>query len=378
MSRKKSETLRLLEVMTESDLRRFADYCGLERGRSGAELRRGLVGRLGTSLEGLVSQRGPWNRDDWNLLVVRMGGNAQGAFEDLRRELRRLLGSDAVATTDPPSLAEPPPSPRPPPHLPSVGALIKDRYRLLERLGAGGFGTVFSARDELVADDQLVLKFANHPDGAESVLNEYRKTANLNHPNICSYKHYDKCDEYGPFVVMRHGGIAVAKLAESKGVDLGLALAILHGAAAALDFAHDQGVIHGDVNPGNILVARDQRVQLTDFGIAACMERVFGTHGQKTMVGTSIRGFHQLFGAPEIKFGVLKPNSDQYSLALVFCAALKGMAQFQGPEQAIEQLSAAQQQAIGRALHAVHAARFPSCTDFARAMMDDGRTGLGD
>lgn len=389
MSRK-SETLRLLEAMTVADLRRFAEYHTLKRGGAGSDLRRRLVGRLGTSLEALVSQRGPWAREDWNLLVEGLGGRAQDSFEDLRREIRRLLEKEPVTGPTPPlpdtggtdsgtdtHTPEPPPTdPLFPPVLPTVGELINHRYCLLECLGAGGFGTAFSARDEKVPGASVVLKFANHAEAADSVLNEYQKAVNLSHPNICSYRHYDHSEEHGPFVVMQHGGLALAKLAASKGVELPLAFAILNQAAQALDFAHGQKIIHGDINPGNVLVdLHDNRVQLTDFGIAACIQSVLGTGGRETFVGTSVKGIHAQFGAPETRFGLLKPSSDQYSLALVFCVALQGMAKFIGPSQDIEGLSAAQQKVLARALQAAPEARFPSCAEFARAMVTEGQNG---
>ncbi len=87
MSRK-SESLRLLEVMTVAELRRFAEHHELKRGGSASELRRRLVGRLGTSLEALVSLRGPWSRGDWNRFVERRGGQPQMSFEDLRGEVQ--------------------------------------------------------------------------------------------------------------------------------------------------------------------------------------------------------------------------------------------------------------------------------------------------
>ncbi len=383
---RKSEALRLLELLDLADLRMFAQHHDLPHTGSATQLRRRLVEALGRQLEGIVSLRGPWSRENWNALVLKLGGESQQAFEDLRHEIRRLLvaddpGDDAGRTTPPPPVtAGTSPEPDPTPicssgwALPAVGTLIKDRYRLRERLGAGGFGTVFSACDEEVGDDGVVLKFANDPAHAESVLHEYRKATALTHPNICNYKHFDRTAEYGPFVVMRNGGKSVGEMAKSTGLGVRAALAILHQAASALDFAHGEDVIHGDVNPGNILVDARGHAQLTDFGIATTAMRVAARDGHMTIQGTSVKGIHSLFGAPETHHLVLKRESDQYSLALVFIVMMKGMRGFRGPEQDLVGLSAGQRSALARALSYLFNERFKSCREFADAMGRPVRT----
>jgi serine/threonine protein kinase len=385
---RKSESLRLLERLDVADLRRFAQHHEIPHTGAGAQLRRRLIGELGTTIEGVVSLRGPWSRENWNALVQRMGGQPSLSFEELRHEIRRLLAdpnddtgtstpgpgsvtSDRVSTTDPHSV--------PPPQwsLPQVGTIIDGRYRLRERLGAGGFGTVFAARDEDTGDDGLVLKFANDPAHADSVLNEYRKATVLNHPNICSYKHYQRTPEFGPFVVMRNGGTSVATLAKNAGLGVLKALEILRQAAVALDFAHSRDVIHGDVSPGNLLVDAVGRVQITDFGIATTATRVLQQDGRFTVIGTSVKGYHRLFGAPETLHLILKRESDQYSLALVFVAMIKGMHRFQGPESAVDGLVPTQERALARAQSSAFASRFRTCVQFADAMQADARAIAG-
>ena len=387
---RKSESLRLLEMLDVADLRRFAQHHDVPHTGSALELRRRLVGELGHSLEGLVSMRGPWSRENWNALVRRLGGQPSLAFEDLRHEIRRLLAPesgdrDASGTPLPPPTGapsssapttDPPAAPAPAWSLPAVGTLVKGRYWLHERLGAGGFGTVFAARDQETGDGDLVLKFANDPEHADSVLNEYRKANVLDHPHICSYKHFDRTPEFGPFVVMRNGGRSVDGLAKTAGLGVGAALRILRQAAVALDFAHSRDVIHGDVNPGNILVDGEGHVRLTDFGIATTAARV-EQDGHFTVVGTSVKGQHRLYGAPETFHAILKRESDQYSLALVFVAMVKGVNGFQGPESKLGGLTTIQQRALARAQSGEAASRFKSCVQFADAMKAESRAAAG-
>jgi hypothetical protein len=370
---KKSESLRLLESMDLAMLRQLAKYHGVAPAKSAAELRRNLIGHLGTNLDALVSLRGPWTLERWNAFVDARQGAPQGTITGVRRELRRWLSSDTGSDGDPTPTPTGPVevmSARPAALVPQVGALINGRYKLLDRLGAGGFGTVFAARDQLSGEDELVLKFANDAAGAESVLNEYRKAGSLNHPNICVVKHYDVAEHAGPFVVMRHGGTSLTQLAQTRGVGIPLALHVIRAVAEALDFAHQRRVIHGDVNPGNVLVGKDNHVQITDFGISAFVVGVSGPNGALTQMGTQVKGFHPLFRAPELLHGILKPKSDQYSLALVFCAAVRGLSQFSGPESRLDGLSRAQQSALERALSSEYGRRFATCGGFASAMTD--------
>lgn len=368
---KKSESLRLLELLELSEVRQFAAHYNLPKSGSAADVRRCVLQRRGTNLDAIVSLQGPWTREDWNAFLVKHGATPQPTIGGLRAEVRRLLLEGSRDTPTPPPSAVKKQS-----ALPEVGSLIKGRYTLLERLGAGGFGTVFAARDEVVGEDGLVLKFANEPAMAESVLNEYRKAGRLHHVNICAYKHYDHTDEFGPFVVMRHGGTSLAKRIAQASLSLDTALHVLREAAAALDYAHENEIIHGDVNPGNVLMANDGLVRLTDFGIAAFITRASATDGHETRVATKVHGVHPLFGAPEVHYGVLKPASDQFSLALVFTASLTGLTRFAGPNPSLEGLSRAQQRVLDKALSSAYAHRFRSCTEFAEAMLHHPSNGF--
>jgi hypothetical protein len=371
---KKSEALRLLELLDLADVRRFAAHFGIEHGGAEGPLRRRIVARRGTNLDALVSLSGPWSRENWNAFIAKSGGRIQSHIEGIRSEIRRLLDAEPAEVSEPtgPTGDEPPADPGTALRfrLPEVGEAILGRYVLEARLGVGGFGTVFAAHDKIVGEP-LVLKFANDPERAESVLNEYLKAGALSHPNICRYKHYDRTDEHGPFVVMSNGGTAISKLAAMQPMGMVRALDVVRQAALALDYAHSKGVIHGDVNPGNILVGADDVVQITDFGISAFAVSVAKEDGGVTVVATHIRGTHQIYGAPEVRALKLKPQSDQYSLALVYCAMLTGVHNFQGAISA-EVVPTSQRPAIQQALSHFHDQRFPSCSELARALSGEG------
>ncbi|NUP31417.1 MAG: serine/threonine protein kinase, partial [Streptomycetaceae bacterium] len=158
------------------------------------------------------------------------------------------------------------------------GRLLAGRYRLRERLGRGGMGTVWSALDEVLDREVAVkeLRVPGHTDDDERetlsarMLREARAAARIDHPNVVTI--FDVVDEDGrPWIVMELvRGLSLAQAIEKDGplpagetAEMGLRL------LSALDAAHDAGVLHRDVKPANVLLARNGRVVLTDFGVAS-------------------------------------------------------------------------------------------------------------
>ncbi len=155
------------------------------------------------------------------------------------------------------------------------GQLILDRYRPLAELGEGGFGTVTLAWDtrmqRRVAIKRLPFPLDNRgrphqPPG----LAEARTAAMLAHPNIVTVFDFDT-DSDEAFLVMEYvDGASLADLLDRAGGPLTLdeASAVVDAVERALSFAHDNGVLHLDIKPDNVLVMRDGRVKVADFGIA--------------------------------------------------------------------------------------------------------------
>lgn len=155
--------------------------------------------------------------------------------------------------------------------------LVGERYRLRESVGSGGMGTVWRSYDELLRRD-VAIKEVTIPDGVptrerdllcERMLREARAAAALNHPNVVGI--FDVVNDDGrPFIVMEMVESqsladmikANGPLKPSKCAEVGLAV------LDALETAHDAGVLHRDVKPGNILLAESGRIVLTDFGAA--------------------------------------------------------------------------------------------------------------
>src|SRR5947209_11045652 len=209
--------------------------------------------------------------------------------------------------------------------------LIAGRYRLGKRLGSGGMGVVWAARDELlarpVAVKEVRLPAAVDPDERailrERTLREARTAARLDHP--CAVRVFDVCEEdEQAFIVMElivgrtlsevirdTGPITPARAAEIGGCVLD-----------ALVCAHEAGIVHRDVKPGNVIVRPDGRVTLTDFGIAS-------TAGDPSITSTGLLLGSPAYIAPErARGGTPEPPSDLWSLGATLFTAVEGRPPF--------------------------------------------------
>ncbi len=209
--------------------------------------------------------------------------------------------------------------------------LIAGRYRLLSPLGEGGMGVVWRARDEVLARE-VAVKEVRAPAGLgtaderrlyQRLEREAWAAGRISHRNVVTV--YDVATEDGrPWIVMELvRGLALSDVLEAEG-PLSPQRAAHVGAEvlAALRAAHEAGVLHRDVKPGNVLVANDGRVVLTDFGIAT----VEGT-SNLTMTGELIGSPE--FLAPERALGRNPgPESDLWSLGVLLYAAVEGITPF--------------------------------------------------
>ena len=211
--------------------------------------------------------------------------------------------------------------------------LLGNRYELLSVLASGGMGQVWRARDLLlnrpVAVKVLRSEFTGDPSFVTRFRAEAQHAALLQHPNIAAVYDYGEVEEHGErlaYLVMElvEGESLATLLARERRLDVPRTLALLRQTSAALAAAHAAGVVHRDVKPGNVLVARDGTAKIADFGIAwsASSTPLTGT-GQ--VLGTA----HYL--SPEqAAGGKAAPASDVYALGAVAYECLAGRRAFEG------------------------------------------------
>ncbi|MFZ2173359.1 MAG: serine/threonine-protein kinase [Rhodococcus sp. (in: high G+C Gram-positive bacteria)] len=214
------------------------------------------------------------------------------------------------------------------------GALIAGRYRLLRLIATGGMGQVWEATDNRlnrrVAVKVLKSEFSSDPEFLERFRFEARTTAQLNHPGIAGIYDYgevrDSSGESTAYLVMElvNGEPLNAVLARVGRLAVPHALDMLEQTGRALQVAHDAGVVHRDVKPGNILITPTGQVKITDFGIAKAVENSPVTRTGMVM-GTA------QYIAPEQALGQdATAASDVYSLGIVGYEALSGRRPFIG------------------------------------------------
>ncbi|EHR49151.1 protein kinase family protein [Saccharomonospora marina XMU15] len=217
--------------------------------------------------------------------------------------------------------------PSKPPAFPDEARLVAGRYRLRSVLGSGSMGTVWSAYDEFL-QRPVAVKEVRMPPGVpatriselrERTLREARAIAVLSHPNVITL--HDVVRENGdPYVVMEllPARSLAGLLHEAGRLTVPQAAAVADAVAAALEAAHAAGITHRDVKPGNVLVAGDGRIKLTDFGIARNVSEATMTH-TGMMLGSPA------FIAPEVASGgAVTYTADLWGLGATLFAATEG------------------------------------------------------
>jgi biopolymer transport protein ExbD/predicted Ser/Thr protein kinase len=164
------------------------------------------------------------------------------------------------------------PAPSAPPPSPAELEEKFPQFEILECLGRGGMGVVYKARqkalDRIVAIKILAGEWQDAPGFAERFEKEAKLLAKLNHPHIVTIHDFGKAGELYYIVMEYVDGVNVRDLLRDGRLESKQALAIVPPICDALQFAHDHGVVHRDIKPENILLDRDGRVKIADFGIA--------------------------------------------------------------------------------------------------------------
>jgi serine/threonine protein kinase len=227
---------------------------------------------------------------------------------------------------------------------PSAADIAKHfpQLEILECLGRGGMGVVYKARqpklNRLVALKILAPERGADPKFAERFLREAQALARLNHPNIVTVHDFGEADGLYYLLMEYVNGLTLRQLLRTRRMAPAEALKIVPKVCEALQFAHEHGIVHRDIKPENVLLDKQGRVKIADFGIA----KLVGADGTEpalteaqAIIGTP------LYMAPE---QVEKPQSvdhraDIYSLGVIFYETLTGelpLGRFQPPSKKVQ------------------------------------------
>ena len=207
--------------------------------------------------------------------------------------------------------------------------ILGNRYELVELVGSGGMADVYKAHDKLldrtVAVKVLHAQFASDAEFVARFQREAQGAAKMSHPNIVNI--YDvgqegKCH----YNVMEYvSGQTLREELDAGGrLPVSTALAIARQIAEALHHAHQNGLVHCDITPHNILVMEDGRIKVADFGIARAVSSVTSTY-----TGNIVGSVHY-FSPEQAKGASITPKSDVYSLGVVLYEMLTGELPFTG------------------------------------------------
>lgn len=207
------------------------------------------------------------------------------------------------------------------------GLILDGRYRLDERIAAGGVGQVWRATDLLlerpVAVKVLRPEYADHPETLDRFRREARHAGALSNAHVAQVHDYGHSGPEGPpspYLVMEYvDGPSLADLLAVDPIEPVRALDIIAQAADGLSAAHKAGLVHRDVKPGNILISRDGQVKVTDFGIAYAAGQVPVT-GPGLVMGTT-----QYMAPERIAGNQGTAASDVYALGIVLHECLTGV-----------------------------------------------------
>ena len=295
-----------------------------------------------------------------NIRAEKIAGNTKTMLvgdEDLEKLLQQAKEASAVANADGdgeivPAAAPAPAAPTMAPVLDITklqpGDVIDGRYKYIEKIGKGAFGTVLLMEDEVV-DEQLILKFLNPNVSSDEEMmkrfvHELRYSRKITHRNVIRI--YDFLNLEGSFAISMEyfpSHTLSGEIPDSKPMDLAKALRFSKDMATGMTIAHQAGVIHRDLKPANILVNDEGLLKIVDFGVAAA-----ASSGDTQLTKTGYVIGSPKYMAPEQILGKkVDVTADVYSIGVIMYEMVTGIP----PYSRGDHMSVMYQHVQGKAKH---------------------------
>lgn len=207
------------------------------------------------------------------------------------------------------------------------GSFLADRYEIIEKIGAGGMSDVYKAKDHVLSRDVAIkvlkAEFAEDMTFVSKFRTEAQSAAGLEHPNIVNI--YDVGSEDGLYYIVMEcvEGITLKTYIEKKGrLNYKESISIAIQVGRGIEAAHNKGIIHRDIKPQNIIISKEGKVKVTDFGIARA--------ASGNTVNADVMGSVHYFSPEQARNGYSNEQSDIYSLGIVMYEMVTGRVPFDG------------------------------------------------
>ncbi len=208
-----------------------------------------------------------------------------------------------------------------------IGMIVGDRYEILERIGTGGMSDVYKAKDHklnrMVAVKVLKQEFSENANFVSKFRVEAQAAAGLAHPNIVNV--YDVGEENGVYYIVMElvEGITLKKYIEKKArLSVKEAVSIAIQVSMGIEAAHNNHIIHRDIKPQNIIISKEGKVKVTDFGIAKA--------ATSNTITSNVMGSVHYTSPEQARGGYSDEKSDVYSLGITMFEMLTGRVPFNG------------------------------------------------
>jgi eukaryotic-like serine/threonine-protein kinase len=201
-------------------------------------------------------------------------------------------------------------------------------YQILEKLGEGGMGVVYKARDTKL-DRIVALKFLPSHPGTDKTekqrfLNEAKAASALDHSNICAIHSIEETGDGNLFIVMAYyEGLSLKEKIEQSPLPINDVVNYAIQIASGLQKAHEKGIVHRDLKPANIFITNDDQVKIIDFGLAKAAQ-----HSILTKSGTTL-GTVPYMSPEQAQGGKVDHRTDIWSLGVVMYEMITGQRPFQ-------------------------------------------------
>ena len=223
------------------------------------------------------------------------------------------------------------------------GIVLGKRYAVLSKIGAGGMADVYKGRDQMlnryVAIKVLKKQYKEDENFVRKFRSEAQAAAGLIHPNIVNVYDVGEDDDLYYIVMELVEGITLKRFIEKKGrLDVKEAIGIGVQIAQGMQAAHDNSIIHRDIKPQNIIISKDGKVKVTDFGIAKA--------ATSNTITSNVMGSVHYTSPEQARGGYSDEKSDIYSLGVTLYEMLSGKVPFEGESTVTVALAHIQDEAV--------------------------------